>query len=63
MIIVPDASVILKWVLEKGEGEEVSKALELQNGFIAGELELQVPTLWQYEAMSSASSSPSWRVN
>lgn len=39
MIIVPDASVILKWVLEKGEGEEVSKALELQNGFIAGELE------------------------
>jgi predicted nucleic acid-binding protein len=27
----------------------VSKALDLQNAFIAGELELQVPTLWQYE--------------
>lgn len=49
MIIVPDASVILKWVLEKGEGEEVLRALELQNAFIGGELELQVPTLWQYE--------------
>lgn len=49
MIIVPDASVILKWVLEKGEGEEVSKALDLQDAFITGELELQVPTLWQYE--------------
>ena len=49
MIIVPDASVILKWVLEKGEGEEVMQALALQNAFIAGELELQVPTLWQYE--------------
>ncbi len=49
MIIVPDASVILKWVLEKGEGEEVLRALELQNAFIGGDLELQVPTLWQYE--------------
>ena len=49
MIIVPDASVILKWVLEKGEGEEVSKALTLQNAFIKEELELQVPTLWKYE--------------
>ncbi len=49
MIVVPDASVILKWVLEKGEGKEVSKALELQNAFIAEHLDLQVPTLWQYE--------------
>ena len=49
MIVVPDASVILKWVLEKGEGKEVSKALELQNTFIAEHLDLQVPTLWQYE--------------
>jgi len=30
MIIVPDASVILKWVQEKGEGEEESKGLDLQ---------------------------------
>ena len=49
MIVVPDASVILKWVLERGEGQEVSKALELQNAFIAEDLALQVPTLWQYE--------------
>ncbi|GJL55341.1 MAG: hypothetical protein NPIRA02_24730 [Nitrospirales bacterium] len=49
MIIVPDASVILKWVLEKGEGVEVSTALDLQSAFVAGELELQVPTLWKYE--------------
>jgi len=49
VIIIPDASVILKWVLEKGEGEEVSKALELQNAFVGEALDLQVPTLWQYE--------------
>jgi len=49
MIVVPDASVILKWVLEKGEGKEVSKALELQNAFIAEDIDLQIPTLWQYE--------------
>lgn len=49
MIVVPDASVILKWVLEKGEGKEVVKALELQSAFIVEDLDLQVPTLWQYE--------------
>ena len=27
MIVVPDASVILKWVLEEGEGKDLPKAL------------------------------------
>lgn len=49
MIIVPDASVILKWVLEQGEGKDVRKAFEVHSAFIAGEIDLQLPTLWRYE--------------
>ncbi len=49
MIVVPDASVILKWVLEEGEGKDLPKALELQAAFIAEAIDLQVPTLWRYE--------------
>ncbi len=49
MIVVPDASVILKWVLEDGEGKDLPKALELQRAFVAESIDLQVPTLWRYE--------------
>ena len=49
MIVVPDASVILKWVLEEGEGKDLPKALELQRAFVAESIDLQVPTLWRYE--------------
>ncbi|GJL49832.1 MAG: hypothetical protein NPIRA01_10590 [Nitrospirales bacterium] len=36
-------------MLEKGEGNDASTALELQDAFLTGEIELQVPTLWKYE--------------
>ena len=49
MIFVWDSSLILKWMIEKGRRERGLKSLELQSAFIAGEIELQVPTLWQYE--------------
>lgn len=39
MIIVPDASVILKWVLEKEDEPNHSHALKLQEALLAEEIE------------------------
>jgi predicted nucleic acid-binding protein len=49
MIIVPDASVILKWVLEKEDEPGYSQALKLQQALLAEEVEVCMPTLWRYE--------------
>lgn len=49
MIVVPDASVILKWVLEKEDEAGYRQAMLLQEAFLAEEIELRVPTLWRYE--------------
>ncbi len=47
-IFVPDASVILKWVL--GEDEEgQDRAIELLNGWLGQEHEFILPSLWIYE--------------
>ena len=47
-IVVPDASVLLKWVLPTTE-EGRDSALELRDAAIAGEITLMVPPLWLYE--------------
>ena len=49
MIVVPDASVILKWVLEKEDEPGHSQALKLQDALMAEKVEIRVPTLWRYE--------------
>jgi len=49
MIIVPDASVILKWVLEKEAEPGYRQASMLQEALLAEEIEIRVPTLWRYE--------------
>ncbi len=49
MIVVPDASVILKWVLEKEDEPGYAQAIKLQEALLAEEIEIQVPTLWRYE--------------
>jgi predicted nucleic acid-binding protein len=49
MILVPDASVILKWVLEKEDEPGYSQALKLQEALLAEEVEIRLPTLWRYE--------------
>jgi predicted nucleic acid-binding protein len=49
MIIVPDASVILKWVLEREDEPAHAQAVILQEAFLADEAEIRVPTLWRYE--------------
>lgn len=50
MIVVPDASVILKWVLEKEDEPGYAQALKLQEALLADQVEIRVPTLWRYEA-------------
>lgn len=49
MIVVPDASVILKWVLEREDEPGHAQAKKLQEALVAEEIEVQVPTLWRYE--------------
>jgi len=49
MIIIPDASVILKWVLEKEDEPDYSRAIELQEALLAEQIEIRLPTLWRYE--------------
>jgi predicted nucleic acid-binding protein len=48
-VIVPDASILLKWVLPSLEEEDQQKALKIRDLSLAGELTLIVPTLWLYE--------------
>lgn len=49
MIVVPDASVILKWVLEREDEPDYLQALKLQEALLAEEIEVRMPTLWRYE--------------
>lgn len=49
MIVVPDASVILKWVLQKENEPDFSHAVRLQEALLADEVEVLLPTLWRYE--------------
>jgi len=49
MIVVPDASVILKWVLEREDEPGHAQAMKLQEALLADELEIRMPTLWRYE--------------
>lgn len=47
-IIVPDASVILKWVLKDDEMHR-EKALAILSGWLGRKYEIIVPSLWCYE--------------
>ncbi len=47
--VVPDASVILKWVLPAERETHVAEATALLDAFTADELTLLVPPLWLYE--------------
>jgi predicted nucleic acid-binding protein len=49
MIIVPDASILLKWVLQKEEGSDLHRAFQLQAALLAEEVDVRLPTLWRYE--------------
>lgn len=49
MIVIPDASVLLKWVLEKEGEADQEQAVALQEAFLAETIEIRLPTLWRYE--------------
>jgi len=49
MIIVPDASVILKWVLPENISPLQKQALAVRNTVVTDEYKLLVPALWRYE--------------
>jgi predicted nucleic acid-binding protein len=49
-VVVPDASVILKWVLPDPTGEQdVESALHLRDSAVNGKISIKVPSLWLYE--------------
>lgn len=48
-LIVPDASVLLKWVLRSPDEQDTAQALALKSAWIAGEVDVVVPTLWAFE--------------
>ena len=47
--VVPDASVILKWVLPPADEPDFERALALRDAIAAGEFQTLVPALWIYE--------------
>ncbi len=49
MIVTPDASVLLKWVLPADDEQDTDAALALRDEAAAGTLDLVVPQLWIYE--------------
>jgi len=55
MIIVPDASVLLKWVLPSKHERYVDQALAIREALAEGKLRLLVPELWYYEAGNTLS--------
>ena len=47
--IVPDASVLLKWILPVEDQADTVAALSLREAAVAGAITLVVPQLWIYE--------------
>lgn len=48
-IVVPDASVILKWVLQPEDEPDTGSALRVLEAFLGEAIEIRVPSLWRYE--------------
>lgn len=49
MVIVPDASVILKWVLQREDEADFLNAFRILDEYLAETIEIRLPTLWRYE--------------
>jgi predicted nucleic acid-binding protein len=52
-IVVPDASVILKWVLPSRDEADSDRALELRDAIARDAVQAVVPRLWLYEVGNS----------
>lgn len=53
MVVVPDASVILKWALPSAEEPGADRALALLDAIREGEVHAVVPSLWLYEVANT----------
>jgi predicted nucleic acid-binding protein len=49
MVVVPDASVILKWVLQREDEPDFRAALRVLHEYLEERIEIRLPTLWRYE--------------
>jgi predicted nucleic acid-binding protein len=54
-LLVPDASVILKWVLPPGEEPHAEEARRLLADFVMGDVDVIVPSLWYFEVGNTVS--------
>jgi predicted nucleic acid-binding protein len=48
-ILVPDASVLLKWVLESDDEQDRDRALEIREAWLSGRCAIMLPSLWFFE--------------
>ena len=48
-VLVPDASVLLKWVLRTEDEADRERALDLKGAWVEDACQLLVPTLWVFE--------------
>lgn len=48
-IIIPDASVILKWAFRSPEEQDLEKAMDILNLWLEGKVEMILPKLWGFE--------------
>lgn len=53
-LVVPDASVILKWVLPSDDEPDVDKSLSLRDAILEDHVRALVPALWLYEVGNTA---------
>jgi predicted nucleic acid-binding protein len=49
VVLVPDASVLLKWALRSDDEPARDRAVALKTAWLDGRCDLIVPTLWVYE--------------
>lgn len=49
LVVAPDASVLLKWVLESTDEENRDRALNLREAWLSGQCEIVLPSLWFFE--------------
>ena len=48
-VLVPDASVLLKWVLESDDERDRDRALEIRDDWLSGRCTIVLPSLWFFE--------------
>lgn len=53
-VVVPDASILLKWVLPSGDEPYADRALLLRSAIVEERVRALVPALWLYEVGNTA---------